>query len=70
MELISEEEQSVCRSEGSPPRKKPRGKIEREQTKKKQAIHPVPITSNGAGKRTTSQVPVKNEKGLKGKGIK
>ena len=30
MELISEEELSVCRSEGSPPRKKPRGKIDRE----------------------------------------
>ena len=29
MELISEEELSVCRSEGSPPRKKPKGNKER-----------------------------------------
>ena len=47
MELISEEEQSVCRSEGSPPRKKPRGKLERDvlPSKKKSAIYPVPVVT-------------------------
>ena len=48
MELISEEELSVCRSEGSPPRKKPKGNKERavQELKKKTTIYPVPPGSN------------------------
>ena len=66
MELISEEEMSVCKSEGSPPRKKPRAKKE-----KRSVICPVPIGTNQK-KAVISQnkgnSKAKTEKALKQRG--
>ena len=42
MELISEEEMSVCKSEGSPPKKKVRA----QKSQKRSVICPVPIVTN------------------------
>ena len=66
MELISEEELSVCRSEGSPPRKKPKGNKERaaQELKKKTTIYPVPIGTNAKQNKAGSTL-TKSEKGLK-----
>ena len=49
MELISEEELSVCKSEGSPPRKKPKGRGERAnpELKKRSMVYPVSVNLNG-----------------------
>ena len=66
MELISEEELSVCKSEGSPPRKKPRAKKE-----KRSVICPVPIGTNQkkpAMSQNKGSLKVKADKVLKQRG--
>ena len=67
MELISEEELSVCRSEGSPPRKKPKGNKERAapELKKKSTIFPVPVGGNTRQTKSGLQTLTKSDKAFK-----
>ena len=67
MELISEEEMSVCKSEGSPPKKKTRA----QKNQKRSVICPIPIGNNQKKPGSTQNkgnLKVKTEKTLRTRG--